>query len=158
MYFDSKINKNSLAVRGNKDAQLSNEYFEKLEDLAARIDELEACTPFVSSLFPAGFICGYMFVKVKIKQLKKYLLHHSAVDDREDLLDSLDDISDELEDLEDEALLFDEGFCYDEDEDDEDEDDDFDEDEEDFDDDDDFDDFVDFDSDFDDNSDDDYDW
>lgn len=125
MYFDSKIKgKHGWFDGRSKWQKSSDEYFERLEELALQIDDLEACTSFITSLSPDDFDSGYRFLLNRVRELKHYLVNESDDTDRDELLDSLEELKDSIMILNDDALLYE--IVWDDDEDDDEDDFDFD--------------------------------
>lgn len=137
MYFDSKIKGHRglpwLDSRTNWEKS-SDKYFEELEELLAKIDDIEAGTTFITEFSPEDFSNGYKFVLARIKELRAYLVNEETVSDRSDYIESLNEIYDELSELSFDSTLYDNDFDdWDEkddwdDEDDEDDEDDWDDD------------------------------
>ena len=88
MYFDSRIRgKRSLpwfdARTGPQKA--SDEYFEKLDNLAQQLDDIEVDIDFFTSLEPEDFDSGYEYVYGRIKELKEYINETEDFQDSDDL-------------------------------------------------------------------------
>lgn len=145
MYFDSKIiGKHGLPWTDSRSdwEKWSDEYFEKLEELAQQVDDVSADASFISQLAPEDFDNGYQFVLGKIKELKEYIIRDAVLktdDYKEMLLDSLEDIHENLLELRFDVGLYDNSGDIDCDDNDDDYDDDYDDDDYDDDDDDDYD-------------------
>lgn len=128
----------------------------RLEELASQIDDLEACTSFITSLSLDDFDSGYRFLLNRVRELKHYLVNESDDTDRDELLDSIEELKDSITVLNDDAMLYE--VMWDDDDDDDEDDFDFDDDDDDDDDDDEDEDDFDFDDDDDEDDDDDCDW
>ena len=94
----------------------SDEYFEKLDELAQQLDDVDAGLNFYTSLTPEDFDSGYEYVYGRIKELKQYIAQHATSDESSNHVncyearESLQDIYEELLDLYDAALLYDD-YC-----------------------------------------------
>lgn len=158
MYFKSRIKgKQGLRWFDSRTnwEKSSDEYFEKLDDLAQQLDDVDGDLNFYTSLEPEDFDSGYGYVYGRIKELKRYITENKSSDElapvnRYGVRESLQDIYEDLLDLYDSALLYDHYTGADPD--DPDEDDDLDYDDDDGLDDDDWDDEMDFDDDDDDDA------
>lgn len=115
MYFKSRIKgKQGLRwfdTRTNWEKS-SDEYFEKLDDLAQQLDDVDGSLNFYTSLEPEDFDSGYGYVYGRIKELKKYITENKSSDEldpvnRYGVRESLRDIYEDLLDLYDSALLYD---------------------------------------------------
>lgn len=115
MYFKSRIKgKQGLRwfdTRTNWEKS-SDEYFEKLDDLAQQLDDVDGSLNFYTSLEPEDFDSGYGYVYGRIKELKKYITENKSSDEldpvnRYGVRESLQDIYEDLLDLYDSALLYD---------------------------------------------------
>lgn len=115
MYFDSrKKGKSGLPwFDARTEAEKSSdEYFEKLDDLAKQLDDIDADLRLYSSLIPEDFDSGYEYVYARIKELERYVAENESSDELNSVntymvRDSLDDINEELSDLYDSAILYD---------------------------------------------------
>lgn len=86
----------------------SDEYYEKLEGLVERIDDIESETRFITELEPEDFDSSYQYVSGRIQEFKKYLKDDFPYNDSiEYTLAELEGIRGDLTELETEAILYD---------------------------------------------------
>lgn len=116
-YFESRIKgKKGLPWFDSRTSweKSSDEYFEKLEALAERLDDIESDTSFISDLSTDDFDSGYQFVCARINELQHYVKYDAVDVDKEDLLESIDEVHSDLLDLETDAILYKDYFDDDE--------------------------------------------
>lgn len=115
MYFKSRIKgKQGLPWFDSRSEweKSSDQYFEKLDDLAQQLDDVDGELNFYTSLAPEGFDSGYDYVYARIKELNRYIHQNESSDElarvnHYGVRESLHDIYEELLDLYDSALLYD---------------------------------------------------
>lgn len=118
MYFDSRIKgKQGLLwfdVRTDWEKS-SDDYFEKLDELAQRLDGLDNELDLYTNLNLYDFDSGYEYVYGRIKELKEYIDQNGFADESDSvdfygIREDLRDIYEECLDLYDSALLYD-NYC-----------------------------------------------
>lgn len=118
MYFKSRRNgKRGLPWFDSRTnwEKSSDEYFEKLDDLARQLDDVDAELCLYTSLTPDDFDSGYEYVYGRIKELKEYIAQDESSDPSTPATsygtrETLQDIYEDLLDLYDDALLYDD-YC-----------------------------------------------
>ena len=81
-------------------------FYNQLEEIIGRINEIESDTDFASCLTMDSFIYRYQYVKARLRELKRYIMNNPESGYDSSLLEDLEDLTDVLEDLETDALLY----------------------------------------------------